>query len=119
MNRALLRSSLTMLAVTAGLMFAAPPAANALPSAGAASVAKSVNASSAVTPVYWRRWHGYGWGVGVYVPPVTVAPPVFYGPPPYYAPPAYYAPRAYYAPPARPWIAAHWANDYWIGGHWG
>jgi hypothetical protein len=64
-------------------------------------------------------WHDYGWGVGVYVPPVVVAPPVFYAPPPYYNPPAYYAPRAYYAPPARPWIAAHWANGYWIGGHWG
>jgi hypothetical protein len=60
-------------------------------------------------------WNHYGWGVGVYVPPVVVA-----ASPAYYAPPsAYYAPPAYHAPPARPWIPAHWENGYWVRGHWG
>jgi hypothetical protein len=52
-------------------------------------------------------WHGYGWGVGVYVPPIVVAPP-----------PAYYPAPAYYAPPVRAWIPAHWENGYWVPGHW-
>jgi hypothetical protein len=47
------------------------------------------------------RWHGYGWGVGIYAPPIVVAPP------------------AYYPPTARAWIPAHWENGYWVGGHWG
>jgi len=53
-------------------------------------------------------WHHYGWGVGVYVPPVVVAPA-----PAYYPPPSYY-----YAPPSRAWIPAHWENGYWVPGHW-
>jgi hypothetical protein len=52
-------------------------------------------------------WHHYGWGVGVYLPPVIVAPP-----------PVYYPPPPYYAPPARAWIPAHWENGYWVPGHW-
>jgi hypothetical protein len=58
-------------------------------------------------------WHGYGWGVGIYVPPVVVAPP-----PAYYAPPAYYPAPAYYAPPASGWIPGHWQGNYWVPGHW-
>ncbi len=58
-------------------------------------------------------WHGYGWGVGIYIPPVVVAPP-----PTYYAPPAYYPAPAYYAPPASAWIPGHWQGNYWVPGHW-
>ncbi len=58
-------------------------------------------------------WHPYGWGVGVYVPPVVVAPP-----PAYYPAPAYYSAPAYYPPPARAWIPAHWQGNYWVPGHW-
>ena len=53
-------------------------------------------------------WHHYGWGVGVYLPPVIVAPPPAYYPPP----------PSYYAPPVRAWIPAHWENGYWVPGHW-
>jgi hypothetical protein len=61
-------------------------------------------------PTPAKAWwhHGYGWGVGVFFPPVVVTPP----------PPAYYPPAAYYPPPARAWIPAHWENGYWIPGHW-
>lgn len=52
----------------------------------------------------------YGWGVGVYAPPVVVAPPLA---PVYYPPPAYY-----YAPPARVWVPGHWRGGYWVPGHW-
>ncbi len=56
----------------------------------------------------WWYNHGYGWGVGVYVPPVVVAPA-----------PAYYpAPSYYYGPPTRAWIPAHYVNGYYIPGHW-
>lgn len=58
-------------------------------------------------------WHGYGWGVGTYVPPVVVPPP-----PAYYAPPAYYPAPAYYAPPTSGWIPGHWQGNYWVPGHW-
>ena len=58
-------------------------------------------------------WHGYGWGVGIYVPPIVVTPP-----------PAYYAPPAYY-PAARLLRSAHlrldprhWQGNYWVPGHW-
>jgi hypothetical protein len=51
-------------------------------------------------------WSTYGWGAGVYVPPVVAPPPAFYPPP------------AYYAPPARVWIPAHWQGNYWVPGHW-
>jgi hypothetical protein len=71
---------------------------------GIAATPKSANAS----------WNQYGWGVGVYAPPVMVAPP-----PAYYAPPpTYYAPPGYYAPRASPWIPAHWEKGYWVRGHW-
>ena len=53
-------------------------------------------------------WHHYGWGVGIFLPPVVVAPP-----PVYYPPPA-----VYYAPPVHAWIPAHWENGYWVPGHW-
>ena len=58
-------------------------------------------------------WHTYGWGVGVYVPPVVVAPP-----PAYYPAPASYPAPAYYPPPARAWVPAHWQGNYWVPGHW-
>ena len=58
-------------------------------------------------------WHGYGYGVGVYVPPIVVAPP-----PAYYPAPAYYQAPAYYAAPQRAWIPPHWENGYWVPGHW-
>ncbi len=70
---------------------------------GVAAAPKPANA--------WWHHYGYGWDVGVYVPPVVVAPP-----PVYYPPAAYYTP---YAPPARPWIPAHWENGYWVPAHWG
>lgn len=55
----------------------------------------------------WWYHGGYGWGVGVYVPPVVVAPA-----------PVYYPAPAYYAPPAHVWIPAHYENGYYIPGHW-
>ena len=59
------------------------------------------------------QWRNYGYGYGVYAPPVVVAPPAAY-----YPPTSYYAPPAYYAPPQRVWIPAHWRNGYWVPGHW-
>jgi hypothetical protein len=56
----------------------------------------------------WWYNHGWGYGVGVYVPPVVVAP----------APVYYPAPSYYYAPPVRAWIPAHYQNGYYIPGHW-
>ena len=50
-------------------------------------------------------WHPYGWGPGLFIPPVFAALP----PPPAYA---YYPAPAYYPPPPpRPWIPAHWDTD--------
>ena len=72
---------------------------------GTAAAPKPANA--------WWNHYGWGWGVGVYVPPVVVAPP-----PAYYPSPAYYPAPAYYAPPARVWIPAHWQGNYWVPGHW-
>jgi hypothetical protein len=70
---------------------------------GVAAIPKPANA--------W--WHGYGWGVGIYVPPIVVAPP-----PAYYPAPAYYPTPTYYAPSASAWIPAHWQGNYWVPGHW-
>jgi hypothetical protein len=78
---------------------AATCAVLSLATIGIASAPKPANA--------WWRHYGYGWGVGVYVPPVYVAPPA-----------AYYAPPVYYAPPQRAWIPAHWEYGYWVPGHW-
>jgi hypothetical protein len=78
---------------------AAATAVLGLATIGTAAVPRPANA--------WWNHYGYGWGVGVYVPPVVVAPP-----------PTYYPAPAYYAPPARAWIPAHWHNGYWVPGHW-
>lgn len=51
--------------------------------------------------------HSWGWGVGIYVPPVVVPPA-----------PVYYPAPAYYAPPAHVWIPAHYQYGYYIPGHW-
>ncbi len=61
---------------------------------------------------WWRG--GYGYGIGIYVPPIYVAPPAYYAPPVYYAPP----PPVYYAPPRHYWVPAHWEGGYWMRGHW-
>ena len=60
-------------------------------------------------------WHPYGWGPGLFIPPVFAALPPPPPPPPAYA---YYPAPAYYPPPARAWIPAHWENGYWVPGHW-
>jgi len=68
----------------------------------------------AAAPKPANAWYnGYGYGYGVYAPPVVVAPP-----PAYYAPPAYYPAQAYYPPHQRVWVPAHWRNGYWVPGHW-
>jgi hypothetical protein len=61
----------------------------------------------------WWHQYGYGWGYGVYAPPVVVAPPAAY-----YPSPTYYPAPAYYAPPVRAWIPAHWQAGYWVPGHY-
>ena len=117
MNRGLLSNALKMLAVTAGLMFAAPTVANALPSAGPASVAKSISASSPVTSVYWRRWHGYGWRpfFGVPFPFAYGYGYPYYGCNPYY----YYGGCGYgygYGYPG--YYGGGWGGHGWRGGGW-
>ena len=93
--------------------FASVAAILGLAAVGVAAVPHDANA-------WWRG--GYGYGIGVYVPPIYLAPPAYYAPPrAYYAPPpvAYYAPPApYYGPPQRYWVRAHWDRGYWVPGHW-
>ena len=71
-----------------------------LAAVGLAATPKPANA--------WWYHHGWGWGVGVYVPPVVVAPA-----------PVYYPAPAYYAPPSRVWVPAHYEYGYYVPGHWG
>ena len=88
-----LRSRTTRIAATCAVL--------GLATLGVAAAPKPANA--------W--WNHYGYGVGVYVPPVVVAPPAYYSAPAYYPAPSYY-------PQQRAWIPAHWENGYWVPGHW-
>jgi hypothetical protein len=60
---------------------------------------------------WWRG--GYGYGVGIWVPPPVIVAPPYYARPIYAAPPA-----AYYPPPRRFWVPPHWEGPYWVRGHW-